>query len=103
VTDAVGFCRIEEEHLVGFGNGLVLSNMTYVGAAIGEDERCDPPMLFGAAVAACSPTVDVADGDCRRVEQKLGGDFGAGRGFAVRITGCRDAGLLRALSHSVMA
>jgi hypothetical protein len=79
MTDAVGFACIEEEHLVGFGDRLALTDVADVGTPVGKDQRSDARVLFSAAVAVCAPAADVADGDAGRVEEEVGGDFGTGR------------------------
>src|SRR3569833_1475728 len=81
MADAVTFAGIEEEHLIGFGHGLVLTDVADVGAAVGKDERSDARVLFSAAVAVSAAAVDVAYDVGGGIKEEFGGDFRAQGGL----------------------
>lgn len=68
VADAVVFARVEEEHLVGFGDGLILTDMADIRSAVGEDERSGASVFFRAAFAAGASTANVANRDAGAIE-----------------------------------
>jgi len=78
MTDAIGFARVKEEDLVGFGDGLVLADVADLGSTIGEDERGDARLFFSTAISVGAAAVDVSDRDAGGVEEEVGGDLGGG-------------------------
>jgi uncharacterized protein YdhG (YjbR/CyaY superfamily) len=75
MADAVALAGIEEQHLVGFGYGLIGAEMTDIGAAIGKDDLGGGGVFFRALLAAAAGAVDVADGDRGGLEQQLRRDI----------------------------
>ena len=76
VAHTIPFVGVEKEHLVRLGYGLVVPNMTDVDAAVREDKFCRGCPFFGTFVPAPALAAHVADGNGRRLEQKLNGDLG---------------------------
>ena len=71
VTDPVAFESIEEQHLVRFGYGLVMSNVPQVDATIRKDQLRRSRALFGALMPAATPAVCVPNRNSQRIQQRL--------------------------------
>jgi hypothetical protein len=71
MADPVTFHRIEKEHLVRFGDGLVLSDMSNVDAAIRKHKLRGNGALFWALVSASSSAVCVPYGNGRRFQERV--------------------------------
>jgi hypothetical protein len=67
MTYPVSLFRIEEQHLVGFSDGIVLSEMTQEDAAIREDQMRGNRALLRALVTALSTADDISNRRSRRL------------------------------------
>jgi hypothetical protein len=72
VAYPAAFPTVEEEHLIGFGNGLVPAEMTDVNTAIGKNQVRGASILFGALVPVLAATGDVHECGGRSLEEQLG-------------------------------
>jgi hypothetical protein len=71
MADPVTFHRVEKEHLVRFGDGLVLSDMSNVDAAIRKHKLRGNGTLFWALISASSSAVRVPYGEGWGLQQRL--------------------------------
>ncbi len=78
MTYPVSLFRIEEQDLVGFSDGIVLSEMTQEDTAIREDQMRGRRALLRALVAALSPADDISNRGCRRLQKKPSRDLRVG-------------------------
>jgi hypothetical protein len=75
MADAIALIGIEKQHLVGFGDGLIVPNAANVDTAVRENELRAPGALFRTLVFARPPATRIGDRDSARAEQPLGNDF----------------------------
>ena len=75
MADPVTFHRIKEEYLVRFSDGLVLSDMPDVDAAIRKHKLGGNGALFWALVSTSSSAVRVPYGNGRRVQERVNVKF----------------------------
>jgi hypothetical protein len=78
MADPVAFGRIEEQHLVGLGDGLVAAEMAHEDAAIRKHQMRGAGAFFGALMLAIALAAYIAHRDGRRLQQRLDGDLGHG-------------------------
>ena len=71
MADPVTFHRIEKEHLVRFGDGLVLSDMSDVDAAIRKHKLRSNSALFWAQISTSSSAVRVPYANGRRFQERV--------------------------------
>ena len=71
MADPVTFHCVEKEHLVRFGDGLVLSDMSDVDAAIRKHKLRGNGALFWALISASSSAVRVPYGEGRRLQKRV--------------------------------
>src|ERR1700723_3892068 len=71
MADPVAFHCIEKEHLVRFGDGLVLSDMSDVDASIRKHKLSGNGALFWALISASSSAVRVPYGNGRRFQERV--------------------------------
>jgi len=71
MADPVTFHCIEKEHLVRFGDGLVLSDMSDVDAAIRKHKLRGNGALFWALISASSSAVRVPYDEGRRLQKRV--------------------------------
>ena len=69
MTHAVAVAGIEEQHLIGFGHGLIATQMTHEHAAIREDEVGERGAFLSAQLAAAPVAARIANGDAARLQQ----------------------------------
>ncbi len=73
MADPVALSRVEEQHLIGFGHGIVMAaRMTDIDAAIGKHEMRPAGAFLGASVPALAAAHDVPDRRGLRIEQQVG-------------------------------
>lgn len=83
MADAIAFAGVEEEDLIGFGDGLIVAEVADPGSAIGEDELDGGGVFLGAATAVSAPAVHIAHANGGRSQEEIFGEFLVG-GVAVR-------------------
>src|SRR5262249_42628150 len=71
MTHAVLLGRIEEQHLVYFGDGLILSNAAHVDAAIGKHQLRGRHGLFGTLFTPVALATHVPDANGRGTQERL--------------------------------
>jgi hypothetical protein len=81
MADPIHFAGVEEQHLTGFGHGQVVADVAHVDAAIRKHQLGFVRALFFAHVPAQTGTIDVANGNGRRRQQRVDGEFGHARRF----------------------
>src|SRR5262249_55946758 len=75
MADAVALASIEEQHLVGFGNRLIMSNMPHVNAAIGKHEMRIGGVLFVAQMSTTALAIDILDRNGLSLQQRVDREF----------------------------
>jgi hypothetical protein len=71
MTNPIGFGVVEEQHLIGFGHGIVTTQMAHKHAAIWKDQMRHVRAFFYALVPACAAADDILDRDGRRPQERL--------------------------------
>ena len=71
MADPVTFHRVENEHLIRFGDSLVLADMSNVDAAIRKHKLRGNAALFWALIPANSSAVRVPYGNGRRFQERV--------------------------------
>jgi len=71
MADPVAFHCIEKEYLVGLGDGLVLSDMSDVDAAIRKHSLRGNGALFWALISTSSSAIRVPYGNRRRLQERV--------------------------------
>lgn len=75
MADPVALRSIEEQHLIGFRDGVVTSDMAHEDAAIGINQAGLVRAFFIAFVAALAAADDIANRDRFRPQQQGGREF----------------------------
>lgn len=71
MTDPIAFLSVEEEHLIGFRDGIIAAQMTHVYAAIRKDQMRELGPLLGPSMIAAGRAADVAKNHGLRAQEGL--------------------------------
>ena len=71
MTDPIAFLCVEEEHLIGFGDGISAAQMTHVYAAIRKNQMRELGPLLGASMIAAGRAANVPKNHGLRAQKGL--------------------------------